>query len=443
MQKYLSLKLAACSLITLLCASEVWAGAPFSDYTFEQGIKLAQENNKLFLIDFKASWCQPCKKMEASTWADSSVRSWLKDNAIVIQIDVDENSKLADSFKVNAVPTLVLFTPKSKDQEFAREDGEMSASELLQWLEAAKSGKSAADLQKEANKGAEVWEHFGKVRGLQSAGNNAAVLEEYLWLWSNINESDPNTGPLKTGMLPFELKKLCTRYEPAKTKITEMRDAAEREKNRKEWLILNSILDDNERSLAWFDKAKSDPAERSVIIENTKLIEPFLFAKCRWADAANYLYPDPISKLAQYYKEAEELKRPRPHTEFAKDFDPFPNMVMLLYGAYVGAGRDTEAKKIADECMRLDKSPTMSEALSKMADAMQNARASQAAQSQSPISSKSTSRSANSTIPTSTKSPASSNSTSSSASSKRAASKLQQSHKSTPGTQNNSKPDAK
>lgn len=47
------------------------------------------------------------------------------------------------------------------------------------------------------------------------------------------------------------------------------------------------------------------------------------------------------------------------------------------YGAYLGAGREAEAQKIAAECLRLDDTAAMREALNNMAKGMHQARAAQ------------------------------------------------------------------
>lgn len=374
--------IAVSGLIIFSCTSEAWSrAAVFSDFSFDQAKQQSQKEGKLLLIDFTAEWCPPCKKMEATTWSDAALQAWMKDNAIAIQVDVDKDSKTAARFHVEAMPTFVLFTPQNADKEFARQDGFLEASELIQWLSGAKSGKSAAELEKDLNSGQAAWEHISKAREMQVAGKSAEELDEYLWIWNNIKREDPDQGDLRVSLTPFELKKLCLNYPPAKAKVTELRDAAEKAENRQDWLILNGVLDDNERSLAWFDKAKTDATQHKLIIANTKYLEPILFSKCRWADAASYLYPDPMAKLAEYNKSAQDMKKPRPDTEFAKDFDPLPNMVLLLYGAYIGAGRDTEAKKIADECIRLDNTAAMRDALSKMSKAMQEARTTQSSSS--------------------------------------------------------------
>jgi thioredoxin-related protein len=370
------------SLITLSFGTGAWAHPEvFSEYSLDQAKQEAQKGSKFLLIDFTATWCPPCRKMETTTWTDSAVQAWIKENAIAIQIDVDKDEKASAKLNVTAMPTMVLFTPESGAREFGRQVGYMSSSEMLQWLEGAKSGKSGDELEKEKEQtqsgDAEIWTHISKAREMQSAGQNAEALEEFVWLWDNIEKCAPSLIDLRISMVPCEVKKLCAVHLPAKTKFAELRDAAEKANNRKDWIILNGVLEENARTLTWFDKSKTDPKQRDAIKALTPQLEPVLYSNSRWADAANFLYPDPLAIINEYYKKAEAMKKPRPDTEVSKDFDPFPSMVLLLYGAYIGAGRDVEAQKIADECLRLDNTSGMRDALNNMDKGMKAARSAQ------------------------------------------------------------------
>lgn len=362
------------SLVMLSCATEAWSRPKvFANYSsIEQAKQEAKQAGKVLLVDFTASWCPPCKHMDAETWNNSDVMLWLKDNAVAIQIDVDEDEKTSSKLKVDAMPTLVLFTPKSGYYEFGRQVGFLEPAELLQWLEGAKSGKSPEEIEKEqANSGEQgIWQRIGKVREMAPA----EATDEYIWLWNNAGKASKQLEEVRLSLVPFEMKRLCATYPPAKAKVVAMRDAAD---NRKDWVILNGVLDDNARTLAWFDKTKSDPQQRKEIVELTSVLEPVLFSNSRWADAVNFLYPDPMAKLKEYYKRAEEMKHPDEHTEVSKSFDPFPSMVFTLYAAYIGAGKDADAQKIEAECLRLDDTADMREGLKNTASGMRQARAAQ------------------------------------------------------------------
>ena len=68
-------------------------------------LKLATKEGKV-LVDFFATWCGPCK-MIAPVLEDLD-----KDpnfNVKIVKVDVDEASDAAEEFKVQAIPTLMLF----------------------------------------------------------------------------------------------------------------------------------------------------------------------------------------------------------------------------------------------------------------------------------------------------------------------------------------------
>lgn len=375
-----SLKAALLGLLTLLCFTAAEARSPvFSEYSFEQAKQQAQQEHKFLLLDFSASWCSPCKKMEANTWQDKVVQSWIKENAIAIQIDVDKQEKLSSQFHITGMPTIVIFKPDQTQKEFGRQDGYLDATEMMLWLKGAQSVKSEAELAKFLEKPPEVdiWSQMSKARQLQSAGKNSEALSEYLALWSSISNANDQLASTRISLIPSEIKRIVNNYPEGKPQIAERRDAAEKADNRFDWILLNGVLDDNQKTLAWFDKAKLDPTQQDSLRTYTTLLEPVLWSNMRWADSAKYLYPDPLKRVSEFYERAQDMKKPRPDTEFAKDFDPFPNMVLLLYGAYVGANRDEDAKKIADECLRLDDTQAMRDVLKNMEGSMVQARSAQ------------------------------------------------------------------
>ena len=60
----------------------------------------------LVLVDFFATWCGPCKTM-SPILKDFSTQ--MGDRVRVIKIDVDKATKTAEAYKIQGVPTLILF----------------------------------------------------------------------------------------------------------------------------------------------------------------------------------------------------------------------------------------------------------------------------------------------------------------------------------------------
>lgn len=63
-------------------------------------------SNQLVLVDFFATWCQPCKMMHPIL---EQVKAALGDKIRIIKLDVDKQGMTASQYGIQSVPTLMLF----------------------------------------------------------------------------------------------------------------------------------------------------------------------------------------------------------------------------------------------------------------------------------------------------------------------------------------------
>lgn len=85
--------------------------------------------DKPVLVDFYATWCGPCKMMAPVIEA---VSKELGSRIRVLKIDVDKNQSVAAHYRIQSVPTFIIF---KKGEVVWRNSGAVEKNNLLKQIE--------------------------------------------------------------------------------------------------------------------------------------------------------------------------------------------------------------------------------------------------------------------------------------------------------------------
>ena len=128
----------------------------FDHTNFNEAMKHSAKTGKPMVIKVGASWCGPCKAMNATTFKDPKVKEALDKKATFVNVEVDRRgdtaaeqqaaSKLSKALGVRSYPTVIMATVKQDGDKlvptFVAKGNMMNADRFQQFL---KSGLNKVD----------------------------------------------------------------------------------------------------------------------------------------------------------------------------------------------------------------------------------------------------------------------------------------------------------
>lgn len=359
--------------------------AIFSDKSFADAVAASKGTGKITIVKATAEWCGPCKAMNRTTMVDPQVVAWFGEsakgtgNGIIIEFDVDRDTKLAQDLNIQAMPTTIAF----KDgKEFDRVVGYLNASRFLNWLESVKAGQKASDdLAIKVEKSKQGGERVSMQDRLQSLRNSILTngdmdkaTDEAVWLWNNMVKEEPAMAGVRGSFFAGDIKNLARRHKPAAEAFGRIRDEAWAAYVRDpqtpgpldDWIVLNDALGQNDRTLEWFDRAKREPNAGRTFEQVDYRLERLLIDKRRVGDIC-LLYRDPMDRLrrdAMMKQSLPKLSDKEQNQQLQQIHDRmFRDSTSLLYASLLMAGRASDAQSFAVEAIRLDDTGAMRLAL--------------------------------------------------------------------------------
>jgi TolA-binding protein len=120
-------------------ASTSNAAVKWTDESYDQMMARAKSENKYVFIDFFATWCGPCKRMDEVTFTDAKVQELLN-SMIAADWDAEKDpwTAVAKKYKVSAYPTLLVIGPDGKEVD--RHLGFLEPAEFIETIDGYRNG---------------------------------------------------------------------------------------------------------------------------------------------------------------------------------------------------------------------------------------------------------------------------------------------------------------
>jgi thiol-disulfide isomerase/thioredoxin len=339
---------------------------PFLGLSLDQALARAAKEQRVVFIDFYTTWCEPCKKLDLTTWKDAKVVALLGEKTIPLKVDAEREAALSKQYAVNAYPTLLLLRPDGTVLD--RLVGYQAPEPFIAALRSALAGKGslarAQETAADAAKGdpkSQVEARYELARTLAQQGQNAEGLKEFLWLFDEGMKRLPEFTGVRVSFLLSDIERLGRRYLPALEALRQRRDAArasflaapEDTESALDFASLNRCLKETQATLETYDKLAPDSPGRKTLGQS---VWAELISRRRYTEAVE------LKPLKLFYQTSSPLE------SRITNLAPASDLRRALLGAYkassvleiealAGAGSLEDASVLVKKCLSLDDTP--------------------------------------------------------------------------------------
>lgn len=179
------------------------------------------------------------------------------------------------------------------------------AEELVSWIDALDAGQTWADVRaSEISEGGrfDVGGHLSVSQRHLCAGRLDASFDVLEMLWTTLPERMPSERAIRFNRVAYDMAVLARADESVTARVQQLRDALDqyREDHAQldEWIVLNRVLLDDDRTIAWYDEAIQTAQGKAMVAHAAPVLFGMLVERERWAEAGK-LIDDPLDWLGE------------------------------------------------------------------------------------------------------------------------------------------------
>lgn len=101
-----------CVCVTICSADRTQADQIPWQTDVEAALREASQSGQPVLMQFTASWCSYCKRMEKSTWTDPELAGRVSQDFVAVLVDADEHKDLLQDLEIKGLPTVLVVSSK-------------------------------------------------------------------------------------------------------------------------------------------------------------------------------------------------------------------------------------------------------------------------------------------------------------------------------------------
>jgi thiol-disulfide isomerase/thioredoxin len=235
-------------ILVFLLSLSGWAEGLFQSMTYEQALEASRQAGKPLLVEWTATWCAPCKVMQKTTFQEAQVIEFCQKEFVPVQFDLDRDSELAKTLRVQTVPTLLYIR---EGQEVDRCSGLKTAPELLDWLSHLGKGPNQFEVFKAAveAKPSDAQARWQLAEAYQERQMWEEASQQALWLWDQVDLlQQQSMAAVRQSFLANSLKRLAKAHAPTELALQQRLEflqqslASASSAQLADWLKLHEIL---------------------------------------------------------------------------------------------------------------------------------------------------------------------------------------------------------